>query len=352
MTCRATDMPGETASRFGTPSSSCHSDLTEEGLRRSASLSSACQRPPPASCTRWWALLLRGPPPARYYRTMREHRLIAFFLITFGLSWGIPGVLLLASSLGATAVSVDRHSPLSFLFFWAPALSALIVIGLTQGRSGLDAFLRHTVKGKFKWRWWTAVIIGVPLLKLLANALAEDGVTIDVLTTALLGGTLTSGALLALVESPISEFGWRGFALPLLQRRVTGLVAAIFLGVLWAVWYMPWLLPGTVMNWSLGGDSIPAIVRFFAGAIALSVIMTVVFNGSEGSVPLMLVFRWLNNPPHPWELGTHVSYVDAVSTVTAAVILIFVLRNRYLLRRNLYMKVTPGAAAPLPRAGG
>jgi hypothetical protein len=283
---------------------------------------------------------------------MRQHRLIAFFLITFGLSWGVPGVLLLASRLGATAVSVDRHSPLSFLFFWAPMLSALIVISWTQGRSGLTAFLRHTLKGKFKWRWWTSVIIGVPLLKLLAYVLADDGMPFDMLASMFTSGTLASIALLALIETPVSELGWRGFALPMLQRRVTGLVAAIILGVVWAIWYMPWLLPGTIMNWSLGGDSIPAIVRFFAGAIALSVIMTVVFNGSEGSIPLMLLFRWLNNPPHPWELGAHISYVDAVITVTTAVILIFVLRRRYLSRRNLYMKVTPGAAWPLPHVDG
>ena len=307
---------------------------------------------PRESCQQSCSISLRGRLSHGYYRSMREHRLIAFFLITFGLSWGIPGIALLASSLGAVATSVDRHSPLSFLFFWAPALSALIVIGWTQGRSGLVSFLRHSVKGRFKWRWWTSVIIGVPLLTLLAYMLADDGVPIDVLKATLTAGTLASIAILALLETPVSELGWRGFALPLLQRRVNGLVAAIILGIIWAIWYMPWLLPGTIMNWSLGGDSIPAIVRFFAGAIALSIIMTIVFNGSQGSIPLMLVFRWLNNPPHPWELGTHIAYVDAVITVTTAVILIFVLRRRYLSRRNLYMKVTPGAAWNPPHTDG
>ena len=273
---------------------------------------------------------------------MREHRLIAFFLIAFGISWSIPGVLLLASTMGAIEVSFARHSPLSVLFFCAPALSALIVIALTQGRAGLTAYLRHVFRGPYKWRWWTSVIIGVPLLKILAWLLAEDGIPFDVLTATLTADALFFAAALALVETPIGELGWRGFALPLLQRRVNGLVAALILGVIWAIWYMPWLLPGTVMNWSLGGDSIPAIVRFFAGAIALSVTMTVIFNGSSGSIPLMIIFRWLSNPPHPWELGTHISYVDTVITVTAAVILIFVVRKRYLSRSNRYMYVTPG----------
>lgn len=282
---------------------------------------------------------------------MREHRLIAFFLLAFGISWGIPGLLLLASHLGAATVSVGRHSALAFLFFWAPALSAVCIVTWTQGRAGLRAFLRRAVGGHFKWRWWMSVIIGVPFLKLLAYTLADDAIPFDVLRETLTTGALVSVALFALFETPIAELGWRGFALPLLQRHVNGLVAAIILGVVWSVWYMPWLLPGTAMNWSLGGDSIPAIVRFFAGAIALSVVMTVVFNGSEGSVPLMVLFRWLNNPPHPWDLGTHVAYVDTVVTITAAGILVFVLRHRYLSRTNCSTEVTPGLPESVSRSG-
>ncbi len=280
---------------------------------------------------------------------MREHRLTAFFVITFVISWGIPGLLLLASRLGLVAVSLDRYSPLSFLFFWAPTLSAIIVIGVTQGRAGVAAYLHRALTGRFKWRWWASVIVGVPLLKLLAYALADEPLPFDILSLSFSADALLFAAFLTLLEIPIGEFGWRGFALPLLQRRVNGLAAALFLGTIWAVWYMPWLLPGTVMNWSLGGDSIPAIVRFFGSAIALSIILTVVFNGSSGSVPLMVLYRWLDSPPQPWQLGTHISYVDAVITLTTAVILVFILRRRYLSRTNRYTKVTPGVAQPFQR---
>ncbi len=285
----------------------------------------------------------------RYYLVMREHRLTSFFVLTFVISWGIPGLFLLASRLGMVPISLDRYSPLSFLFFWAPALSAVIVIGVTQGRAGVAAFLRHAFTGRFKWRWWTAVIVGVPLLKLLAYLLAGESLPFDLFSVSFAANALFYAGLLTLLEIPIGEFGWRGFALPLLQRRVNGLAAALFLGVIWAIWYMPWLLPGTVMNWSLGGDSIPAIVRFFASAMALSVILTVIFNGSSGSILLMVLYRWLDSPPQPWQLGTHISYVDAVITVTAAVILVFAVRRRYLSRTNRYTKVTPGAAQPFQR---
>lgn len=271
---------------------------------------------------------------------MRNHRLIAFFLLTFALSWGLSGTLLFLSwRTGSFDVTLDRYSPIYYLYFWAPALSALIVVAATQGRDGLVAYLRNVSLLRFKWRWWTAVLVGVPLLKLLAWGLADDPSLPGIIDAELPWVGIIVSGLLAATAAPVGEIGWRGFALPLMQRSVNGLVAALIIGALWSLWYMPWLLPGTVMNWSLGGDSIPAIVRFFAGGIALSVTATVVYNGSHGSVPLAFVFHWLNGYPHMWESGSHVAYVDTVIMLTTAVVLVFVLRRRYLSRTNLHRHI-------------
>jgi len=278
---------------------------------------------------------------------VRQHRLVAFFLITFALSWGIPGALLLLSTLTSTfEVSLDRLSPLSCLFFWGPALSASLVIAFTQGGRGLLAFLRRLTELRFAWRWWLAVGLGAPLLKLLAFGIAEETDQSWTLVTSLPADVLLISTALAALEVPVSEFGWRGFALPLLQRRVNGLVASVLLGAIWVLWYIPWLLPGAIMTWSPGGDSIPSIIRFFAGGIALSITTTVVFNGGRGSMPLIVLFHWLSSLPRAWELDAAISYVDTVIAMTVAVVLVFVARPRYLGDSGLSTELTPNVPEP------
>src|SRR5438046_8834702 len=76
------------------------------------------------------------------------------------------------------------------------------------------------------------------------------------------------------------EPGWRGFALPRLQRRYGPLVGSLILGTIWAFWHLPlfwapaWNLPPTILN----------IVMFVVAAIAFTIVMTWVFNNTRGSL--------------------------------------------------------------------
>jgi membrane protease YdiL (CAAX protease family) len=83
----------------------------------------------------------------------------------------------------------------------------------------------------------------------------------------------------------LEEFGWRGFALPRMQRQFGPLGASLLLGVLWAFWHSPFFLPG---GFTPHGASLLFIGLFVLVALASTMLMTWVFNHTQGS--LLLAF--------------------------------------------------------------
>ena len=74
-------------------------------------------------------------------------------------------------------------------------------------------------------------------------------------------------------------------ALPLLQRRMAPLWAGLVLGAIWEIWHLPaFLLSSTP-------QSARSLTPFFAGTVALSFIVTPLFNRSRGSIMLPALFH-------------------------------------------------------------
>lgn len=268
-------------------------------------------------------------------------RLIAFFVLTFVLSAGVPGSLLLLSAWGGTALSIGEFSPVSYAYVWAPAVSAFAVIAWTQGRSGVLAYARRLLRWNAGWRCYAAVLLGVPLLNLLAAALAEAAGR-DALRAPVLDGSFLVLALLRATEGPMEELGWRGFALPLLQQRFSGLTAALILGFVWALWHVaPLLIGRSEIGGMTDGSTALQLLRLFTGVIATSVIMTALYNAAKGSIPVVMLFHWLANWPYPWETGADISIIGNVLQVLAAVLVVVLFGRRWLGRKNLFTEVAP-----------
>jgi membrane protease YdiL (CAAX protease family) len=85
------------------------------------------------------------------------------------------------------------------------------------------------------------------------------------------------------------EIGWRGFALPRLQVQMGPLGGTLVLGILWAVWHVPQyaLLP----EWAAqnGGTDPTNVGAFLLLVLALSPLMTWLFNHTRGSVLMAIL---------------------------------------------------------------
>ena len=143
--------------------------------------------------------------------------------------------------------------------------------------------------------------------------------------------SLIAASALMAIKGPVEEFGWRGVALPLLQRKIAPVWAGLILGVIWGVWHLPaFLLSGTPQGaWSF--------TPFFAGSVAVSVIVTALFNSSRGSILLAALFHFqLNNPLWP-----DAQPYDMFAFVAAAIVVVWINRKTMFSREGAVTEVIP-----------
>ncbi|TKJ33029.1 CPBP family intramembrane metalloprotease [bacterium (candidate division B38) B3_B38] len=83
------------------------------------------------------------------------------------------------------------------------------------------------------------------------------------------------------------EAGWRGYALPRLQKGRSALSATLILSVLWALWHLPmfWYRPGYA-NMNIGG-----IIGWLFSIVTGAVLLTWLYNSSKGSVLVVILFH-------------------------------------------------------------
>jgi len=260
--------------------------------------------------------------------------LIPFLLITFGLAWGILALyLFLPDLMTGTFGELTGQHPLFFLAVYAPAIAAFIIVMYHGGADGLRRFFTRL----FLWRcsplWYAFLAVGVPLL-FYGGAALKGNLFTEPLPFSSFQPFLIA-LLFAAIKGPVEEFGWRGLALPLLQRRFTPLWAALILGIIWGFWHLPaFLLSGTQQSaWSF--------TPFFAGTIAVSVIVTGLFNASRGSILLPAVMHLqLINPIWP-----DAQPYDTLFFVAAAVLVVWLNRQAMLSGANAMTEVVPATGS-------
>lgn len=136
---------------------------------------------------------------------------------------------------------------------------------------------------------------------------------------------------LTAIKGPIEEFGWRGLALPLLQWKFSPIGAGLILGVIWGFWHLPaFLLSGTPQSaWSF--------IPFFVGSIALSIIVTALFNASGGSILLPMLFHFQCNNP----LWPDAQPYDTILFVATACVVVWLNRKAMFRKAGAAIDVIP-----------
>ncbi len=229
---------------------------------------------------------------------MKSKSLIPFLALSFGLTWGIAAILILfPDQIAAIFGEIGLSNPLVILAVYSPGFAGIFLVWWHYRLKGLSRFFRRLTLWQAPLGWWLFLIVGIPAI--VYTAATIKGTINDPFPFSSLSQALPS-ILLALFLGPIEEFGWRGLALPLLQRKLSPLWAGLLLGGIWAFWHVPSFLIGGMPQtaWAAG--------PYFSGIIALSVIMTPLFNASKGSLLIAVLFHFnVMNPiwpdAQPWD---------------------------------------------------
>jgi len=210
--------------------------------------------------------------------------LATFFVLAYLGSWLVLLPLLLAQNgLGILSFRLPLYIFLILATLFGPALSAVVVAWLVEGRAGIGKLLARYRTGRAEYGWCLVALYG-PLLAIVAICLIEGGTgALGELVQQPLAFLSSYSAFLfmGLLAGPLGEeLGWRGFALPRLQKAIGPLWASLVLGVVWAGWHLPlFFLP----EWKGAATPQEIGVAFFSWVIPFTVIMTWVYNSAGGN---------------------------------------------------------------------
>ncbi len=221
---------------------------------------------------------------------LQRHSLLAYSLLAYGITWSILLGAVFAVQFGLLAPDTPVLGLAAEAAVYGPAVAALLVLAITQGRAGVIPWLRTIVRWRVGFRWYLFTLIGVPLLTLLGasflygmlpfQSLAQQWPTlITRFAPLILLTALTTG----LGEEP----GWRGFALPNLQRKHGPLLATLLLGLLWAFWHLP--------NLVLQPNGAATFGLWFLATMVNAFVLTWVYNCTGGSVLLVILLHATQN---------------------------------------------------------
>ena len=244
------------------------------------------------------------------FRWLSEHRLLAFVLLAYGITWS----LLIGGFFGARAGLVNPDGQvvnlLNQLAAAGPLIAALTIITLTRGRSGLVDLGRSLVRWRVNPAWYAFVFLGVPLLMLAALGIIYQAVLVSAVAekwplfyTQWPLGVLMIAVVTGLAEEP----GWRGFAQPTANRRYQPLIAALVVSLIWAAWHLP--------N-ALFGPSVTETATHFLATVVNGFVLAWVYNSTGGSVLLVMLLHGAQNGTNGLVQRLFEGAADSPSTTT------------------------------------
>lgn len=213
-----------------------------------------------------------------------RHEVILFFITTILLTW----------LLWFPAFLIQNHGipmRLSYDFFitvgtFVPSVAGFFFTYIFGGKAEVYSLFKSLLNVHISVKWLLFVFLVLPVVS-----------AVSCLLFYLSGGALPQMQFspwfipiafvhILIFMGPLGEeAGWRGFALKKMLGNLSPMKAAVLLGMIWSFWHLPlFFIKGTTQNALTSFGSIPVILGYFLYTVMISVLITLLYIMSNGSV--------------------------------------------------------------------
>jgi uncharacterized protein len=245
--------------------------------------------------------------------------LILFFLATFAATYATYFTIVLNK--------LNPYSMPGMVFFLiggsAPSWVAVLMVMFTYNKDQKRDYFRRCFSFKqIKLNWWAFIVFLFPLIFVFI-------ISLDLL----LGGSLPGmtnlkafiaqpwvipGALfMSFLSGPWSEeFGWRGYSLDPLLKRLGVLRGSVILGFIWGIWHLPLFFMPQTWHGEMGFQ-FAGFWNFMLYSIGFAMIMSWVYFGTDRSILSAFMMHLASN----FTGNLFFPYTDRLEILRMAVIL-------------------------------
>lgn len=185
-----------------------------------------------------------------------------------------------------------------FTFSFGPTVAGIIVTYWFQGKRGLRDLLNQLLRFRLSGKWYIlaiAIPIGLVLASLGIGFVFSGFQPVQFNFLVPLSLFIPFLLYMIIFTGLAEEVGWRGYALPELQKKYTSEKASWILGIAWGLWHLPVNLMVPFLS---GNLQIPYVVMILLaltlGIVGWTIVLTWFYNNTKSLFLIIFIHGFMN----------------------------------------------------------
>jgi hypothetical protein len=222
-------------------------------------------------------------------KLIKQNSLVMYLILVYAITWALWVPATVTKLNGGISIFGPDHTIGQF-GRWAPGIVAILLTLILGGKQGVKTLFRPLGVWRVNIGWYGIALFLQPLIFFTArwmDGLLGNSYQIVMPLDSIgypLAFVVPVAVITAFPGAFAEELGWRGYALPGLQNKVSALIASVILAFAWGIWHIPSMLYSEQTQvWGL----VIAVLNF----IPVTILFTWMYNNTKGSLLLVTLLH-------------------------------------------------------------